>query len=336
MNSNSGFLHKNIEIENDDSAQDNESSNDEEESQFGDKNKVVNNLASILNIFYLALKIACTLPVSSTSPERTFSKLKILKNRLRTTISQDRLEDLMIMTCESDIEIINEDVVRLPYDLFKMSESKSEIVMGMTSEYLNYLNIRISKFGFESNSYPDLRICFLCDLRLTIIFNSSVTYARHCGNLISRKVHISILFLFNLILKKWKNKLKKIRNRKSEFKVLKKCGNTRYLYTNKNCSASLLVDKDVTKILSMLNEHTHGVIPKNIVGRQIVSSRLKRKCENDLLTRPNKIIRQELRNTEKDIQPLYSDIKLWKNIKQQNVNKSRKEQEENIIFIIDT
>ncbi|KAL4097745.1 hypothetical protein QTP88_022467 [Uroleucon formosanum] len=128
MNSNSGFLHKNIEIENDDSAQDNESSNDEEESQFGDKNKVVNNLASILNIFqvchtsglgsifptlYLALKIACTLPVSSTSPERTFSKLKILKNRLRTTISQDRLEDLMIMTCESDIEIINEDVTNI-------------------------------------------------------------------------------------------------------------------------------------------------------------------------------------------------------------------------------
>ncbi|KAL4098047.1 hypothetical protein QTP88_022719 [Uroleucon formosanum] len=128
MNSNSGFLHKNIEIENDDSAQDNESSNDEEESQFGDKNKVVNNLASILNIFqvchtsglgsifptlYLALKIACTLPVSSTSPERIFSKLKILKNRLRTTISQDRLEDLMIMTCESDIEIINEDVTNI-------------------------------------------------------------------------------------------------------------------------------------------------------------------------------------------------------------------------------
>jgi len=94
MNSNSNYLHKDIVTENDYSAQDNESSNDEEERQFGDKNKVVNNLASILNIFqvchtsglgsifptlYLALKIACTLPVSSTKPERTFSKLKILK-----------------------------------------------------------------------------------------------------------------------------------------------------------------------------------------------------------------------------------------------------------------
>jgi len=62
----------------------------------------------------------------------------------------------------------------------------------------------------------------------------------------------------------------------------------------------------------MLNEHTHKVIPKNIISRQIVRTHLKRKCENDLLTRPNKIIRQELRNTENDIQPVYSDIKLWR------------------------
>jgi len=98
----------------------------------------------------------------------------------------------------------------------------------------------------------------------------------------------------------------------SESKGLKKCGNIRHNCTNKNCSASLLVDKDVTKVLSMLNEHTHEVIPKNIISRQILSSHLKRKCENDLLTRPNKIIRQELRNTENDIQPVYSDIKLWR------------------------
>jgi len=128
MHSNLNFLHKDIETEKDDSAQDNESSNDEEQIQNGDQNKKVNNLGSILNIFqvchtsglgsifptlYLALKIACTLSVSSTSPERTFSKLKILKNRLRTTISQDRLEDLMIITCESDVQINNEDVTNI-------------------------------------------------------------------------------------------------------------------------------------------------------------------------------------------------------------------------------
>ncbi|KAL5246359.1 hypothetical protein ACI65C_013767 [Semiaphis heraclei] len=47
MHSNSNFLHKDIVTENDDSAQDNESSNDEEEWQFGGENKVVNNLANI-------------------------------------------------------------------------------------------------------------------------------------------------------------------------------------------------------------------------------------------------------------------------------------------------
>lgn len=62
---------------------------------------------------YLSLKIACTWPVSSTSLERTFSKLKILKNRLRSTISQDYLEDLMIITCESDVEINNEDATNI-------------------------------------------------------------------------------------------------------------------------------------------------------------------------------------------------------------------------------
>jgi len=51
MQSKLNFLHKDIETEKDDSAQDNESSNDEEQSQFGDENKIVNNLGSIINIF---------------------------------------------------------------------------------------------------------------------------------------------------------------------------------------------------------------------------------------------------------------------------------------------
>ena len=52
----------------------------------------------------------------------------------------------------------------------------------------------------------------------------------------------------------------------------------------------------------MLNDHyNHNVIADNTVGRQIINSRIKRKCENDLLTRPNKIIRSELQNAENDI-----------------------------------
>jgi hypothetical protein len=50
-------------------------------------------------------KIALTLPVGSVETERSFSKLKIIKNRLRSTMSNDRLELLMRINCEQDIDI---------------------------------------------------------------------------------------------------------------------------------------------------------------------------------------------------------------------------------------
>ncbi|KAE9545300.1 hypothetical protein AGLY_000843 [Aphis glycines] len=89
-------------------------------------------------------------------------------------------------------------------------------------------------------------------------------------------------------------------------------GSIRYRCTNKNCQSSIYVDNNVTKVLSMLNEHNHAIISENIVSRQIINSRIKRKCENDLFTRPNKIIRQELRSAENDLQTVHSDIKLWR------------------------
>ncbi|XP_060881326.1 uncharacterized protein LOC132952868 [Metopolophium dirhodum] len=73
-------------------------------------------LAKLANIFpnlYLVLKLAVTLPVTSCSVERTFSKLKLIKTKLRTTMSQDRLESLMKISCEQDIIINNENVILL-------------------------------------------------------------------------------------------------------------------------------------------------------------------------------------------------------------------------------
>uniref|UniRef100_A0A672NNS3 HAT C-terminal dimerisation domain-containing protein n=1 Tax=Sinocyclocheilus grahami TaxID=75366 RepID=A0A672NNS3_SINGR len=43
-----------------------------------------------------------TLPVTSCSNERCFSSLKLIKNRLRTTMSQDRMSDLMVTAAEAD------------------------------------------------------------------------------------------------------------------------------------------------------------------------------------------------------------------------------------------
>jgi len=65
-------------------------------------------------------------------------------------------------------------------------------------------------------------------------------------------------------------------------------------------------------LVCLHNEHNHENISENIVSRQIINSRIKRKCENNLFTRPNKIIRQELRSTENDLQTVHSDIKLWR------------------------
>lgn len=68
-------------------------------------------LHSIFPTLFMALRIACTLPVCSVTTERTFSKLKIIKNRLRSTMKQDRLESLLIISCESDVPIDNDEVV---------------------------------------------------------------------------------------------------------------------------------------------------------------------------------------------------------------------------------
>lgn len=133
MNTSFNYIHQNT-VEgiesNDVSAQESDSSDEDIQINIKERNKKLINLGSLLHIFqvlhasglgsifptlHLALKIACTLPVSSTTPERTFSKLKIVKNRLRSTISQERLEDLMMITCESDIPINNDDVTSLSY-----------------------------------------------------------------------------------------------------------------------------------------------------------------------------------------------------------------------------
>lgn len=115
------------ESENSEDNEDEDNSGEEEGETIVGNKQYLQNVGTLLHLFqvchksglknvfpclYDALHIASTLPVSSTTPERTFSKLKIIKNRLRTTISQERLEDLMLISCESDININNEHVIK--------------------------------------------------------------------------------------------------------------------------------------------------------------------------------------------------------------------------------
>jgi len=51
----------------------------------------------------VALRILLTLPVTVASGERSFSKLKLIKNYLRTTMTQKRLVNPSILSIEKEI-----------------------------------------------------------------------------------------------------------------------------------------------------------------------------------------------------------------------------------------
>lgn len=63
------------------------------------KNKLINTFPNV----FVSLRILLTLPISVASGERSFSKLKLIKNYLRSSISQERLCDLATISIEKKI-----------------------------------------------------------------------------------------------------------------------------------------------------------------------------------------------------------------------------------------
>ena len=51
----------------------------------------------------IAFKILLTIPIVVASTERSFSKLKLIKSYLRSTMSQERLSGLAILSIENDM-----------------------------------------------------------------------------------------------------------------------------------------------------------------------------------------------------------------------------------------
>ncbi|KAM3390463.1 hypothetical protein ACQJBY_012204 [Aegilops geniculata] len=51
----------------------------------------------------IAYRVFFTMPVTVASAERSFSKLKLLKNYLRSTMSQERLNGLATLCIEKDL-----------------------------------------------------------------------------------------------------------------------------------------------------------------------------------------------------------------------------------------
>ena len=63
------------------------------------------------DVLYLA-KLLLLAPASNASSERIFSKLRLVKNYLRSTMNQDRLESLMALSVHKK-ELDNADLIRV-------------------------------------------------------------------------------------------------------------------------------------------------------------------------------------------------------------------------------
>ena len=69
-------------------------------------------LTSIVPEFVKLMKIVLTVPVSTCTAERSFSCLRRLKTYLRSTMTQERLNHLAILSCHSDlVETIDIEVL---------------------------------------------------------------------------------------------------------------------------------------------------------------------------------------------------------------------------------
>ena len=57
------------------------------------------------------LSVALTIPVSSTTCERTFSKMKLIKTKTHNSMSDSRLSDLCVLAIEREFEIDFDKVI---------------------------------------------------------------------------------------------------------------------------------------------------------------------------------------------------------------------------------
>ena len=67
--------------------------------------------SSIFPNIQVLLKILCTLPVTSCSAERSFSRLKHVKSPLRSSMVNERLSALTLLHTHYDIEIDIPEVI---------------------------------------------------------------------------------------------------------------------------------------------------------------------------------------------------------------------------------
>lgn len=67
------------------------------------KYTIINELVSSFSKFSIALRVFVNMPVIVTSGERTFSKLKLIKNYLRLSTSSERLTNIALLSTKKDV-----------------------------------------------------------------------------------------------------------------------------------------------------------------------------------------------------------------------------------------
>ena len=75
----------------------------ENKNSMSDLATISHELKMALPLANLLCRLSCTAPVTVAGNERSFSKLKIVKNYLRTTQTDERLNNLMLLSFEKDM-----------------------------------------------------------------------------------------------------------------------------------------------------------------------------------------------------------------------------------------
>ncbi|KAJ4947852.1 hypothetical protein JOQ06_009883 [Pogonophryne albipinna] len=63
------------------------------------------------------IRTYATIPVSTATVERSFSKLKLVKDTLRSQCTEERLSDLLLLAIEKDIPVIHSEVINIYRDM---------------------------------------------------------------------------------------------------------------------------------------------------------------------------------------------------------------------------
>ena len=82
---------------------------------------------------YQAYKVILTLSLTQVACERTFSKLEYVKNRLKSQLSEDRLDSLLLTCVERDI------LARVSNDMVIVAAAHQVAVRGRDTKQFRFL-----------------------------------------------------------------------------------------------------------------------------------------------------------------------------------------------------